>query len=84
MVEVKVDTPQAPILFTVDGYRLAVMPVFVGIGKKDGEGKAEAVAEAVVEEAEEAEPVAEAEAEPVAEDKPKRSRKAKEPVAVEA
>jgi len=78
MVQMKMDTPNAPILFTVDGYRLVVMPVFVGIAKKDGEGKAKEVAEAV--EVAEAEAVAE----PVAEDKPKRSRKAKEPVAVEA
>jgi len=77
MVEVKVNTPQAPILFTVDGYRLAVMPISLP-------SKAVAQAEAVAEAVEVAEPEAEEVAEPVAEDKPKRSRKAKEPVAVEA
>ena len=93
MVEVKLNTPQEVILFTVDGYRLAVMPVNVGLGKKDGEGEAEAVAEppaeAVAEQAEESAEVAEESTEesaetpdPSAEDKPKRSRKAKEPVAV--
>jgi len=93
MVEVKVNTPSTPILFTVDGYRLAVMPIAVkGLGK----GEAEAVAPQAEESAE---PVAEAEgeavvaevaeeiaevADPSAEDKPRRSRKAKEPVVVEA
>jgi len=80
MVEMKVNTPQAPILFTVDGYRLVVMPVVLP-AKTKTVAEAEAVAEAV-------ESLAEAEgeavAEPVADDKPKRSRKAKEPVAVEA
>ncbi len=78
MVEVKVGDPKAPILFTVDGYRLAVMPISLP-------SKVVAQAETVAEEAE-AEAVAEAVevAEPVAEDKPRRSRKAKEPVAVEA
>jgi len=69
MVEMKVNTPQAPILFTVDGYRLAVMPISL---PNKAVAQAEAVAEAVEV------------AEPEAEDKPKRSRKAKEPVAVEA
>jgi len=73
----KVNTPQAPILFTVDGYRLAVMPISLP-------SKAVAQAEAVAEAVEVAEPEAEEVAEPVAEDKSKRSRKAKEPVAVEA
>jgi len=77
MVEMKVNTPQAPILFTVDGYRLAVMPISLP-------SKAVAQAEAVAEAVEVAEPEAEEVAEPVAEVKPKRSRKAKEPVAVEA
>jgi DNA polymerase-3 subunit beta len=68
MVELKVKDPQSPMLFSVDGYRLVIMPVAIGIGKKDGESKPEAVAQA------------ETEAEAVAEDK--RKRKAKEPVAV--
>ena len=78
MVEVKVNTPNAPILFTVDGYRLVVMPVALP-AKAKAVAEAEAVAEAI-----EVESQAEEVAEPVAEDKPKRSRKAKEPVAVEA
>jgi len=75
MVEVKVNTPQAPVLFTVDGYRLVVMPVVIP-------SKAEAEAEAV---ASEAEAQAEGEGEGEAQtDKPKGKRKAKKPVAVEA
>jgi hypothetical protein len=68
MVEMKINTPQAPILFTVDGYRLVVMPVVIP-------AKAKAVTEA--------EAVA-SEAKVETEEKPKRTRKAKEPVAVEA
>jgi DNA polymerase-3 subunit beta len=83
MVELKVNTPQSPMLFSIDGYRIVVMPVNIGIGK--AEAKPEAVAEAE-QVAEQAEAVAEAEGivepETVAEDKPKRKRKAKEPVAV--
>jgi DNA polymerase-3 subunit beta len=90
MAELKVKDPQSPMLFSIDGYRIVVMPVAIGLGKKDGEGKPEAVAEAeqaeavAVAEAEEIvepETVAEGEAEAQAEDKPKRKRK-KEPVAV--
>ena len=75
MAEVKVKNPGDPMLFTVDGYRLVVMPMAVKWGD---EPQAEAPAEAEGE----AEPVAEGEAEAPAEDKPKRKRKAKEPVAV--
>ena len=75
MVGLRVKDPQSPMLFSVDGYRLVVMPVAIGLGKKDGEGKPEAVAEVVASEAEA--PVAEE-----TEDKPKRKHKAKEPVAV--
>jgi len=75
MVEVKVNTPQAPMLFTVDGYRLVVMPVVIP-------SKVEAEAEAVASEAEaQAEGKGEGEAQT---DKPKGKRKAKKPVAVEA
>jgi len=75
MVEVKVNTPQAPVLFAVDGYRLVVMPVVIP-------SKAEAEAEAVASEAEaQAEGKGEGEAQT---DKPKGKRKAKKPVAVEA
>jgi DNA polymerase-3 subunit beta len=80
MAELKVNTPQSPMLFSVDGYRLVVMPVAIGIGKKDGEGKPEAVAETQAEAVAEAEEIVEPET--VAENKPKRKRKAKEPVAV--
>ena len=78
MAELGVSTPKAPIVFTVDGYRLAVMPVVL-----PSQSKAEAEAEAVASEAQaqaEAQPEAEAVEEPKAE-KPKRKRKAKEPVA---
>ena len=71
MAEVKVKGPGDPILFTVDGYRVVVMPMFV-----KWEGEAEAPTEA------QAEAEAEGEGESPAEAKPKRSRKAKEPVAV--
>jgi len=78
MAQMKVNTPQAPILFTVDGYRLVVMPVVMPKAPK-------AVAEAE-EVAKEAEAQAEGEGEAQTEDKPKprRKRKTKEPVAVEA
>lgn len=90
MAELKVKDPSAPMVFSVDGYRLVLMPVFVGIGKKDGEAKPEGEAEASTETGEgeaptqAAEVVAEGEAqtEVETEDKPKRRRKAKEPVAV--
>jgi hypothetical protein len=80
MAEVKVSEGKAPILFTVDGYRLAVMPVVIPT-----KSKVETEAEAVASKAEaqagtptEAEGKGEAQAE-----KPKRkSRKVKEPVAV--
>jgi DNA polymerase-3 subunit beta len=83
MAELKVNTPQSPMLFSVDGYRIVVRPVAIGIAQKPAEAKPEAVAEqaqavAEAEEIVEAEVVAEAEPE----DKPKRKRKAKEPVAV--
>ncbi len=88
MAELKVKEPSAPMLFSVDGYRIVLMPVFVGIGKKNGEGQAEAVAEAEATEGEAptetAEAVAEGEAqtEVNTEDKTRRKRKVKEPVAV--
>ena len=68
MAEVKVHDTKAPIVFAVDGYRLAVMPVVL-----PSKSKVETEAEAVASEAEVKE---EAPAE-----KPKRKRKAKEPVA---
>jgi len=72
MVEMKINTPQAPILFTVDGYRLVVMPVVI-----PAKAKAVTETEAVASETE-----GEGETEAQTE-KPKRQRKAKEPVAVE-
>jgi len=86
MAELKVKGPSDPILFTVDGYQLLVMPMFVKWGD-EAEAVAEAEAEAVAEADAVAEAVAEAEpieAEAHAEEKPKRKRKAKEPVAVGA
>jgi DNA polymerase III sliding clamp (beta) subunit (PCNA family) len=78
MAEVKVSDTKAPILFTVDGYRLAVMPVVL-----PSQSKVETEAEAVASEAEaQVETETETKAETKA-DKPKRkSRKVKEPVAV--
>jgi len=72
-VEMRVNTPQSPVLFTVDGYRLVVMPVLIP-------SKVEAEAEAV---ASEAEAKAEGEAQ-TEKPKGKGKRKVKEPVAVEA
>lgn len=72
MAELKVNGTKDPILFTVDGYRVMVMPMFVQWGDE---------AEAPTEAEAPAEPVAEVEA--PTEDKPRRSRK-REPVAVEA
>jgi len=81
MVDFKLTNSYSPTLFTTDGYQLVVMPMATNEAneqaKRDREAKqAEpAKAEAVTP----TEP--QAEAEPVA-DKPKRKRKAKEPVAV--
>jgi hypothetical protein len=91
MLDFKLTNAYSPMLFTADGYQLVVMPMMTNQAseqaKADREAKqAEAVTQAeAVAEAHEAEPIAdevtEGEAEPVA-DKPKRKRKAKEPVAV--
>jgi DNA polymerase-3 subunit beta len=80
MVELKVNTPQSPMLFSIDGYRIVVMPVAIGIAQKPAEAKTEGVAEQAQAVAE-AEEIVEAEAVAETEDKPKRKRK-KEPVAV--
>jgi hypothetical protein len=77
IVEMKVKAPNSPMLFSLDGHRVVLSPMLIGIGKKDGEGKAEEIPEG------EGEP--EAEQTPAAEvqtDKPKRKRKPKQPVAV--
>ena len=85
MVDFKVANAYSPMLFTADGYQLVVMPMMTNEAseqaKKDRETKqAEAVTQAeAVAEAHEAESTTEAEPEA---DKPKRKRKAKEPVAV--
>jgi DNA polymerase III sliding clamp (beta) subunit (PCNA family) len=84
MVDFKLTDGKSPVLFTVDGYQLVVMPMLTG------ESKPKAEAEAKPEETEATEPEAEAEkAQAVAEaeaitkaEKPKRSHKKKEKVAV--
>ena len=93
MVDFKLTDGKSPVLFTVDGYQLVVMPMLTGESKpkpedteateSEPETEAEPAAEADKEpeaEAEKAEAVAEAEAVVKAE-KPKRSRK-REKVAV--
>ena len=93
MVDFKLTDGSSPVLFTVDGYQLVVMPMLTAESKPkqeeaettEPEPETEA-AEPATEEAEEAdtEPAeAEVEAEAaVKADKPKRSHKKKEPVAV--
>ena len=93
MVDFKLTNSYSPTLFTSNGYQLVVMPMVTSEAseqaKADREAKAkqaEAVtqAEAVAEAHTEAEAIADEVAEdtePVA-DKPKRKRKAREPVAV--
>ena len=93
MAQMKVNATQAPILFTVDGYRLVVMPVVMpktpkAVAEaeevaKEAEAQAEGEGEA---QTEEAEVQTEGEGEAQTEDtpKPSRKRKTKEPVAVEA
>ena len=86
MAELKVKSPSAPMVFSVDGYRHVLMPMFVGVGKKEEEGKSEREAEAPTEATEgkvptePAEAVAEGKVE--TEHKPKRKQKEKEPVGV--
>jgi len=85
MVDLKLTDSRSPVLFQVDGYLLVTMPMLT-----NAEAKAEPKAETAP--AEEAEPVptedteateAVAEAEAITKaEKPKRKRKAKEPVAV--
>ena len=75
MAEVKLSNPKTPILFGVDGYRLAVMPVVMPSKPKVHiEAEAEAIAR-------EAEAKAEREAKTHAEKPKKKHRKAREPVA---
>jgi len=88
MVDLKLTDGRSPTVFSTDGYTLVVMPMLTTDKPKAEAPEAEPVTEPEptepVTEAEVAEAVAEAEA-VVAEaeaDKPKRKRKAKEPVAV--
>jgi len=86
MVDLKLTDGKSPVLFQVDGYLLVTMPMLTNAEKPSAEPKAEpAPAEeaepAPAEDTEATEAVAEAEAITKA-DKPKRKRKAKEPVAV--
>jgi DNA polymerase-3 subunit beta len=83
MVELKLSDGRSPVLFQVDGYLLVTMPMLTNAEKPKAEPKAEPAPaeEAKPEDTEATEAVAEAEAITKAE-KPKRKRKAKEPVAV--
>jgi hypothetical protein len=86
MVELKLTDGKSPVLFQVDGYQLVTMPMLTNAEKPKAEPEAEPApaeeAEPVpTEDTEATEAVAEAEAITKAE-KPKRKRKAKEPVAV--
>ena len=84
MVDLKLTDSKSPVLFTVDGYQLVTMPMLTSDKPSRAEPEPEAeTSEATTEgdtepEAEPTEP--EPKAEP--ESKPKRTRKAKEPVAV--
>ena len=84
MVDFKLTDGKSPVLFTVDGYQLVVMPMLTGESKPKPEDieatEPEPEADTEPEDTEKAEAVAEAEAVVKAE-KPKRSRK-KEPIAV--
>ena len=74
MVELKLTNPYSPMLFTVNGYELVVMPMMTSEASEQAKRDR---AESEPTTTEQAEPSEEAEAE-----KPKRRRKAKEPVAV--
>ena len=73
----KVKAPNSPMLFSVDGHRVVLSPMLIGIGKKNGEGEAEQIPTAEGEGEAEQTPAAE-----VQTNKPKRKRNRKEPVAV--
>jgi len=88
MVDLKLSDGKSPVLFQVDGYLLVTMPMLTNAEKPKAEPEAEPAPaeeapaeEAEPEDTEATEAVAEAEAITKA-DKPKRKRKAKEPVAV--
>jgi DNA polymerase-3 subunit beta len=81
MVELKLANAYSPMLFTVDGYQLVVMPMLTDKANEQAKADREAKGEA---EPAESQPEA-TEQEPEAKSKPKkakRSRKAKEPVTV--
>ena len=84
MVDFMLTNAYSPTFFTADGYQLVVMPMVTTEAteaqKREKEAKQAEPAPEVTEPEAEAEPVTEPEAQ--AEDKPKRKRKAKEPVAV--
>ncbi len=77
MVELKLTNAYSPMLFTVNGYKLVVMPMLTteanDQAKADRQAKAESQTETEPEP--EVKPTEQAEAEPVAEHKPKRNRK---------
>jgi len=73
MVDLKLANGHSPMLFTVDGYRLVVMPMLTTEAPAQAEAQAEPIAQAETE-PEDVQAVAEAEAITKAE-KPKRSRK---------
>jgi DNA polymerase-3 subunit beta len=81
MVDFKLNNAYSPMLFTVDGYQLVVMPMLTDKANQQAKADSEAVKA-------EAEPTEPAESQPVAEKtepaKPKKAKhsKAKEPVAV--
>jgi len=85
MVDFKLTDGSSPVLFTVDGYQLVVMPMLTAESKpkqeeaETTEPEPEPEAEPATEDTEEAEAEVEA---AVKADKPKRSHKKKEPVAV--
>ena len=77
MVDMKITSPDSPVLFTTNGYRLVMMPMAMGEATKSTETKPDVVAqaEAVAQAVEPAKPAPEA-------NKPNRKRKAREAVAV--
>jgi len=89
MVDLKLTDGKSPVLFQVDGYQLVTMPMLTNAEAKAETAPAEEAEPVPTEDTEATEAVAEAEAitKPVVSlpnpaEKPKRKRKAKEPVAV--
>ena len=69
MVDFKLSSPISPMLFSTDGFQLVTMPMVTDKAKEWEKAKQA-----------EAEPIAESTTEPEAENKPKRKRRAKQPV----